>query len=100
MEIMITWGKWYWPAFLITSALWIIIAFGIPETIALLTRPMTHLDNTLTRYARDELNVSTTMTIHTVAWYLTLIVWIGVVIFLTGHIWFNLFNPISGKGNP
>lgn len=89
---MLTWGRHYWPWFLIISAVWILLAFGIPEAIALITKIATHTDNTLSNYSRTELNVSTQMTIHTVAWYLSLIVWLGFAIWATGHIWFDLWG--------
>lgn len=87
---MMTWGKEWWPAFLIVCAVWIIVGFGIPELIALFTSVSTHTDNTLSHYAQSELHVSSQMTVHTVAWWLTLIVWTSVVTILTWHIWFGL----------
>lgn len=89
-----TWGEKYWPLFLIISSLYIAIGLGVPETIALLSSPSKHLDNTLTHYARVELHVSiaTANTMHTVAWWATFAVWIVFVVFITAHIWFSQFG--------
>lgn len=87
---METWGKVYWPIFLIISAIWILLAFGIPETIALATAVATHKDNTLSNYSHVELHVTAQMTVHTVAWFMSLIVWSLFVIVITSHIWFDL----------
>lgn len=89
-----TWGKLYWPVFLIISSVWIMLAFGIPETIALATHPSTHQDNTLSFYSRTELHISvaTAATAHTAAWWLSFVVWMMFVIFITAHIWFDQFG--------
>ena len=87
---MITWGLHYWPVFLILSATWLLLGFGIPELLAIFTQVSTHTDNTLSAYAQQELHVSAQMTRHTIAWYLTLITWTSLSIILTWHIWFNL----------
>lgn len=89
---MITWGRWWWPVFLIASGAWIILAFGIPEIIALLTARATHTDNTLSNYSWSELHVSTELTVHTVAWYVSFAVWCVLVFVLTLHIWFHQFS--------
>jgi hypothetical protein len=90
---MITsWGRHYWPIFLIISSVWLLTGFGIPELIALVTAPASHLDNTLSFYARNELNVSLKTTVHTVAWYLTFVTWMVFVTFITAHIWFDQFG--------
>ena len=86
-----TWGRAYWPVFLIVSAVWLILGFGVPEAISLVFRPL-HVDNTLSFYARSELNVSLQTTVHTLAWYLTFIMWIMFVVFITAHIWFDQFG--------
>lgn len=89
-----TWGEKYWPVFLIISSVWLLLGFGIPESLALATNTSTHLDNTLSHYARFELHVSVAAAnnIHTVAWWLSFIVWIMFVVFITGHIWFDQFG--------
>jgi hypothetical protein len=89
-----TWGKVYWPVFLIISSVWVMLGFGIPETIALFTHPSTHLDNTLSFYSRTELHasVATATTMHTAAWWLSFVVWMMFVIFITAHIWFDQFG--------
>lgn len=86
---METWGAHYWPVFLIISSLWLLTGFGIPELIAIFTQVSTHTDNTLSNYAQHELGVSAQLTIHTIAWYLSLIVWVLLTTLLTWHIWFG-----------
>ena len=84
---VMTWGRQYWPIYLILASL----AFLIPEIIAFFT----NRKNTLSDYARYELNVNTphmAFTAHTAAWFLSLGVWGVVVIWLTFHIWFEIFN--------
>jgi hypothetical protein len=92
---MITWGNTYWPAFLIISGAWVLSGFGIPGTIALATQPGTHLDNTLSQYARVQLHAAVAMgptTMHTWAWWLSFAVWMLFVLFITAHIWFLQFG--------
>jgi len=91
---MMTWGEKYWPVFLVISALWLMLGFGIPEGIALGSSPSKHLDNTLSYYARTELhaNIAVYGSIHTVAWWATFVVWMVFVIFITAHIWFLQFG--------
>lgn len=90
---MLTWGRIYWPVFLIASSLWILTGFLIPEVIALLTNVSSHTDNTLSYYARTELHVTSTIQdIHDVAWYLSLIAWGVFTVWITGHIWFDLWG--------
>lgn len=86
---MITWGRTWWPLFLIISAVWVTLGFGVPEIIALLTERSRHTDNTLSNYSWHELNVSTQLTVHTLAWWFTFIpvCVIGAVLVL--HIWFR-----------
>lgn len=71
-----------------------LLAFGIPESIALLQYTGTHLDNTLSFYARTELHVSvaTVATVHTLAWWLSFLMWMMFVVFITAHIWFDQFG--------
>jgi type II secretory pathway component PulF len=76
-----TWGKYYWPYFLILTS----VIFLVPEIVALFT----NVTNTLSWYARHMLNVSAHMTVHTLAWYISLTAWILFVIVITGHIWWN-----------
>lgn len=83
---------YYWPVFLIISAIWILCGFGIPEVLALVSKVTNHTDNTLSNYAHVELKVSTQMTIHTIAWYLSLLVWLLSTTILTFHIWFDLWG--------
>jgi hypothetical protein len=89
-----TWGKHYWPVFLIISSVWLLLGFGIPESWALFIEGGTgvHIDNTLSVYARTELNVSLNTNVHTVAWYLTFLMWMMFVVFITAHIWFDQFG--------
>lgn len=76
-----TWGRVYWPLALITISA---IIAG-PELFALATNHA----NTLSDYARYELNVSGRLTIHTVAWWASLGAWLLAVGTLTPHIWWN-----------
>jgi hypothetical protein len=81
-----TWGKEYWPIMLIITS----ILFLGPEIYALVT----NVKNTLSDYARYELNVTTpteAFNAHTAAWLLTLGVWLVVAFWLTFHIWFERF---------
>lgn len=91
---METWGLKYWPVFLIITAAWLLLAFGIPETIALLAHTSTHLDNTLSNYARTELGVSVAVqrTVHTIAWWVSFVMWMVFVVWITAHIWFVQFG--------
>jgi hypothetical protein len=89
---MMTWGKEYWPIFLTISSIWLLLGFGIPELIALLSPVQNHLDNTLSVYARTELNVSAELTKHTIAWYLSFFVWVLFTFVITLHIWFDQFG--------
>ena len=83
-----TWGLWYWPKFLIISAIIIAAGFGPAELFAVFQRG-SHVDNTLSYYARTQLNVTAQMTQHTVAWYLTLFVYLVIGLALLFHIWFD-----------
>lgn len=85
-----TWGSHYWPVFLIVSAVWLLIGFGVPELIALFTDVKNHVDNTLSHYSQHELGLTAQFTRHTVAWYLSLAAWFLVTTVLTWHIWFML----------
>lgn len=90
-----TWGMRYWPIFLIISAAWLALGFGIPEGIALATGGHVlgnETNNTLSWYSRHELNVTAGATIHGAAWWFTFVVWMGFVIFITAHIWFDQFG--------
>lgn len=81
-----TWGRTWWPIFLIVTS----IAFLGPEIYALVT----NVKNTLSDYARYELNVKTpteAFTAHTAAWLLSLGVWLVVAVWLTFHVWFERF---------
>jgi len=83
----VTWGKWWWPIFLIVTSL----AFLIPEIIALVT----NAKNTLSDYAWYELNITVPkegFTAHTAAWFLSLGVWLVVAAWLTFHIWLETFT--------
>jgi hypothetical protein len=78
-----TWGKLYWPFFLIlTSAL-----FLGPELIALFT----NWHNTLSQYSWAELNVSPRIPVHTIAWWISVMAWALFVVVITAHIWFRRF---------
>ena len=77
-----TWGKYYWPFYLILLSL----LFLVPELIALFTNYM----NTLSQYTWAELNVNPHISAHTIAWYLSLSGWVLFVIVITLHIWFRV----------
>lgn len=77
-----TWGKYYWPFYLILAAL----LFLVPEIIALVT----NFRNTLSQYSWNELHVNPGITVHTLAWYLSLAAWVLTAIVLTVHIWFKV----------
>lgn len=78
---LVTWGRYYWPYFLILGS----ALFGIPELIALFTNNA----NTLSDYARYELNVAPHITVHTLAWYVSLCAWVLFFVVITAHIWWN-----------
>jgi hypothetical protein len=81
-----TWGRLYWPIMLIVTSL----LFLGPEVYALIT----NFKNTLSDYARFELNVTTPtqgFTTHSAAWILTLGMWLVITFWLTFHIWFERF---------
>lgn len=78
---MVTWGKYYWPYFLIlVSSL-----FGIPEVIAIFT----NRQNTLSAYSWGELFKPGFGSVHEVAWTASLVTWLVFVIVITLHIWFR-----------
>lgn len=82
-----TWGKHYWPWFLILVSL----AFLIPEITALIT----NVKNTLSDYAWYELDITTpkeAFSAHTAAWFLSLGMWAVIAVWLTYHIWFERFK--------
>lgn len=81
MRNTITWGGFYWPYWIILTSL----TFGVPEVIALFTNYM----NTLSEYAWHELNVSPHVTVHTIAWYASIIIWLLFVVVITAHIWWD-----------
>jgi hypothetical protein len=89
-----TWGRVYWPIFLIISSAWLLSGFGVAETIALLSPVSGHLDNTLSTYARTELGVSVAVQngVHTIAWWCSFVAWTLFVTFITAHIWFLQFG--------
>jgi hypothetical protein len=77
-----TWGLVYWPAFIIT----VVLMFGIPETIGLVTNTR----NTLSWFAWREFGVpnSYSMPAFTAAWYFSFALYLVIVVFLGIHIWF------------
>lgn len=90
---MLTWGRIWWPIFLIISSLWILIGFLPEEIVALVTKVSTHTDNTLSQYARTELHVTASIQdVHDIAWWLSLLAWSVFAVWATGHIWFDLWG--------
>lgn len=90
-----TWGRAYWPWFLIVASAFVVLGFGLPEGKALLEgahNPNIHVDNTLSYYARYELNVTAGATVHGAAWWFTFVAWMLFVVFITAHIWFDQFG--------
>lgn len=82
-----TWGRHYWAYYLIAVSLF----FLGPEIYALFT----NVKNTLSDYARYELDITTPrepFTAHGAAWFLTLGFWLVIAIWLTFHIWFEKFG--------
>ena len=75
------WGKLYWPYWMILTS----VTFLVPELIAVFT----NVSDTLSDYARAELNVTAQMTVHTVAWYVSLAGWLLFVLVITAHIWWG-----------
>lgn len=73
------WGRLYWPYWMIMTSL----TFAVPELIAI----GTNVKNTLSDYARAELNVAPHVTVHTVAWWVSLLVWALFVVVISLHIW-------------
>lgn len=80
---MITWGRVYWPYFLLVVSL----TFLIPELIAFFTNKA----NTLSEYSWDELHVGA-LQVHTISWYLSLGTWVLFVVLITLHIWWRTFG--------
>lgn len=78
-----TWGKYYWPYFLILSS----VLFLIPEIIGLIT----NASNTLSEYCWRELNVHSGLHLdqHGIAWWLSLVAWLLFVVVITAHIWYK-----------
>lgn len=78
-----TWGKEYWPIFLIVVS----VLFAVPELYALFTNVL----NTLSDYSWFELHVRPGINRHTIAWWISLSAWAVFAVVITGHIWFR--NP-------
>lgn len=76
-----TWGRYYWPFFIVVASL----LFLGPELIALFT----NRSNTLSEYAWHELNVNPRIPVHTLAWWISLIAFILAIFVLVIHIWFK-----------
>lgn len=92
----ITWGDWYWPIALIIASVTVAGLFFPAEFYALFTNH----NNTLSDFARYELNLQTAFgartKLHTFAWWASLITWLaivpGFVIWFTGHIWWDTWG--------
>lgn len=85
---LMTWGMWYWPRYLIAVAVFLL---G-PELYALATNHA----NTLSDYAWSQLHVGLAFgpaSVHSIAWWASLIIWILTVIALSAHIWWRV-SPI------
>lgn len=83
---MITWGRIFWPVYLVVVS----VAFLAPEIYALVTNAY----NTLSDYAWRELNVTMAVNragyVHTAAWWVSIIAWLLAAGVLTAHIWFRV----------
>lgn len=82
-----TWGKFFWAYWIIVTA----VTFLGPELYALFT----NVQNTLSDYARYQLNVTTAISnqgIHTLAWWASFIAWVVFVAWITPHIWWAKFG--------
>lgn len=77
-----TWGRYYWPFYLVLASL----LFIVPELIALFT----NYRNTLSQYSWAELHVNPHVSLHIMAWYLSLGAWTLFAIVITLHIWFRV----------
>lgn len=79
----ITWGLWYWPAFILTT----LVLFAPAETYALMTNPQ----NTLSDFAWREFGFpqSGDSLMFTAAWYFSFAGYIAITVFLGIHIWFE-----------
>lgn len=86
MDGRATWGLYYWPITLGVITLLVLA----PEFYAL----GTNVHNTLSYWVWGELHVD--LTGKRAAWtagrYLTLFAWVGLMSWLTWHLWFGLFR--------
>lgn len=78
---MPTWGREYWPVFLIVTSL----LFLAGELTALATNAR----NTLSDYSWFELHLRPGISVHSMAWYLSFTGWLLFVVVITWHIWFR-----------
>lgn len=78
-----TWGRWYWPIFLVV----VLGALLIPELAALFT----NVRNTLSWWVWSQLRVQSGVPITrwTATHYLVFGAWLVVVSWLTGHFFFH-----------
>ena len=78
----VTWGLWYWPAFILT----VVTGFSIPEIVALITNTF----NTLSWFAWRAFGFPKVSgpALFTAAWYFSFALYIVIVVFLGIHIWF------------
>ena len=77
-----TWGKYYWPYFMILT----VLLFGVPELIAIISG---NVANTLSDYSWDQLDVHGFTHVHDIAWFASLGVWLLFVVVITAHIWWR-----------
>lgn len=76
---MTTWGNWYWPAFLIGT----FIALIGPEIYGLVT----NWHNTLSAWSWE-----TEPGIYSWEWFLSIALWLGFAVWITGHIWWQIWR--------
>ena len=88
----ITWGHTYWPIALTVASIVLGLLFFPAEIYAMFT----NTSNTLSDFSRYELGVTTAFgaqtIIHTVAWWVSFLVWCGFVFVITLHIWFDMIG--------
>lgn len=77
---VITWGRWYWPAYFAVVA----VGFLPAEIYALIT----NVWNTLSYFAWHEMGIGGTYSPHTPGWWISLIAWCLFTVVITAHIWF------------
>lgn len=81
-----TWGRYYWPAYLVIASL----GFLTAELIGIAT----NVANTLSDFSRYELGEypGEPLFAHPWPWWLSLILYCIFTVWITGHIWFDIWG--------